>query len=67
MQHQVTDKESTERNRWQIMIIDYDKNPNLTVDQKLQSLIDSIQRATDEIADNIHEIRKEIEEIKESE
>ena len=67
MQHQVTDKESTERNRWKIMIIDYDKNPNLTVDQKLQSLIDSIQRATDEIADNIHEIRKEIEEIKESE
>ena len=49
------------------MIIDYDKNPNLTVDQKLQSLIDSIQRATDEIADNIHEIRKEIEEIRESE
>ena len=48
------------------MIIDYDRNPALSVDQKLQSLIDSIQRATDEIADSMYEIRKEIEEIKKS-
>ena len=49
------------------MIIDYDKNPALTVDQKLQSLIDSIQRSLDEISTDISGIRKDIEKLKESE
>lgn len=31
------------------MIIQYDRNPELAVDQKLQSLMDSIQLALDEI------------------
>lgn len=30
------------------MIIDYDHNPSLTVDQKLQSLKDSVQMALNE-------------------
>ena len=47
------------------MIIDYDKNPALTVDEKMQSLIDSIQRATDELTDAISEIRKNVKEIEE--
>lgn len=34
------------------MIISYDQNPNLTVDQKLQSLIESIMLAINEKADN---------------
>ena len=49
------------------MIIDYDKNPALNVDQKLLSLIDSIQRTIDEISTDIVEIRKDIEKLKESE
>lgn len=49
------------------MIIDYDKNPALTVDQKLLSLIESIQRSIDEISTDISEIRKEMEKLKESE
>ena len=49
------------------MIIDYDKNPALNVDQKLQSLIDSIQRSLDEVSVDISEIRREIEKLKESE
>lgn len=31
------------------MIIDYDHNPSLTVDQKLQSLKESVQMALNEI------------------
>ena len=48
------------------MIIDYDKNPTLTVDQKLQSLIESIQRSNDEIMTMLYEIRKEIEKQEEN-
>ena len=48
------------------MIIDYDKNPALTVDQKLQSLIDSIQRMSDEMTDSIEELKKKIKEIEEN-
>lgn len=33
------------------MVIGYDKNPNLTIDQKLSSLIESIQLALNEKAD----------------
>lgn len=49
------------------MIIDYDKNPVLTVDQKLQSLIDSIQRLSDEMTDNIEDLKKRVKTIEESE
>lgn len=49
------------------MIVDYDKNPSLTVDQKLQSLIESIQRQTDELTDSIEELKKRIKKIEESE
>lgn len=48
------------------MIIDYDKNPTLTVDQKLQSLIESIQRSNDEIMTMLYELRKEIEQQREN-
>lgn len=47
------------------MIVDYDKNPSLTIDQKLQSLIDSIHRALNEVRDDIDKLSKEVEEIKE--
>lgn len=47
------------------MIIDYDKNPALTTDQKLQSLIDSIHRALDEVTDELNKISKDISELKE--
>ncbi len=49
------------------MIIDYDRNPALTVDQKLQSLIDSIQRMGDEMTEKIEDLRKEVKELQESE
>lgn len=48
------------------MIVDYDKNPALTVDQKLQSLIESIQRLSDELTDSIDDLRKRIEEVEEN-
>lgn len=47
------------------MIVDYDKNPSLTIDQKLQSLIDSIHRALNEVRDDIDKLSKEVEEMKE--
>ena len=49
------------------MIIDYDRNPALTVDQKLQSLIDSIQRLSDEMTEKIEDLRKEVRKLQESE
>ena len=49
------------------MIIDYDKSPVLSVDQKLQSLIDSIQRMSDEMTDSIDDLRKRVKAIEESE
>lgn len=49
------------------MIIDYDRNPVLTVDQKLQSLIDSIQRLSDEMTDSIEDLKKRVKTIEESE
>lgn len=45
------------------MIVSYDKNPILTMDQKLKSLIDSIHRAFDEAKDDRDKIRKEISEL----
>lgn len=41
------------------MLISYDKNPNLTEEQRLQSLITSIQRALNELQDKIKELEKE--------
>ena len=41
------------------MIIDYDRNPNLNTEQKLQSLIESVQMALDELASRCVEIEKQ--------
>lgn len=49
------------------MIIDYDRNPALNIDQKMQSLIDSIQRSTDEMTLRIEELRKEVQKLQEQE
>ena len=65
MQHQVSDEKGENRNRGQIMIVDYDRNPRLTTDQKLQSLIDSIQRALNELTEEISKDRKDIKELQE--
>lgn len=48
------------------MIVDYDKNPALTVDQKMQSLIESIQRLSDELTDSIEDLKKRVKDIEES-
>ena len=45
------------------MIIDYDHNPALTQDQKLQSLQESVQMAMNEVAASIEELRQEIKKI----
>lgn len=45
------------------MIIDYDRNPALTTDQKLQSLIESIQRSFDEISVSIAELQKAVQKL----
>lgn len=47
------------------MIINYDRNPALTVDQKLQSLIESIQIMSDEITDSIEDLKKEVKKLQE--
>lgn len=49
------------------MIIDYDKNPQLSVDRKLISLCESIQRAISELEIEIAELRKEIQKIEQGE
>lgn len=50
------------------MIISYDKNPQLTTDQKLESLIESIQLALNEKADNaiVIALEKKIKENREN-
>lgn len=48
------------------MIIDYDHNPALNVDQKLQSLVESIQLLSDEILIEIESIKAEIKKIQEN-
>ena len=45
------------------MIINYDKNPRLTTDQKIQSLVANLQLALDELTSRCAEIEKRIEEI----
>lgn len=48
------------------MIIDYDRRPNATVDEKLQSLIENLMLALAEKADEseVQKLRKELEKIK---
>lgn len=47
------------------MVINYDRNPNLTTDQKLDSLIESIMLAMNEKADNskVDELKKKLAEL----
>lgn len=45
------------------MIVDYDRNPQLSVERKLTSLCDSIQRAINELQDEINELRKEVQKL----
>lgn len=45
------------------MIINYDRRPNATMDQKIQSLIESIQLALNEIASDMDYTKKKLEEI----
>lgn len=47
------------------MIVDYDRNPQLTVDRKLISLCESIQRAMNELQEEINELRKEVRKLEE--
>ena len=47
------------------MIINYDHSPALTVDMKLQSLVENIQLMNDEIAIRLEKVEAEIKEIKE--
>lgn len=46
------------------MIIDYDHNPALPTDQKLQSLKESTQMAIDEMTIAIELLKKDIKELK---
>lgn len=48
------------------MIIDYDHNPRLNTDQKLQSLVESIQLLSDEFTTEIKAIKEEIKKLQES-
>lgn len=47
------------------MILDYNHNQNLTVDQKLQSLIESMQMALDELRNEITALEKRVKELEE--
>lgn len=48
------------------MVIDFDHNPSLTPEQKLQSLKESVQMALDEMTDKIELLSKEINELKQT-
>lgn len=43
-----------------MIIVDYDKNPQLNTDRKLISLCESIQRAINELETELAELRKEV-------
>lgn len=45
------------------MIIGYDRRPNATMDQKIQSLIESIQLALNEIVTELDYTNKKIEQL----
>ena len=47
------------------MIINYDKNPRLSTDRKLQSLIESIQLALNEIDTRLDEIDRAVKKLEE--
>ena len=47
------------------MIIDYDRNPQLSTERKLASLCDSMQRAINELQQEIRDLQKEVQELKE--
>ena len=47
------------------MILGYDKNPLLTTDQKLQSLIQNMQRALDELKIEITDLEKKVKALEE--
>ena len=47
------------------MIIGYDRNPVLNTDQKIQSLIESMSKALDELKDEIADLEKKIERLEE--
>lgn len=42
------------------MIIEYDRNPNLTTDQKVQSLKESVQLALNEVAVDFNGLKKRV-------
>lgn len=48
------------------MIVDYDHNPTLNVDMKLQSLVESIQLLSNEIDSKFEEIEKKLKELQEN-
>ena len=48
------------------MIIDYDRNPSANTDQKLQSLMESIQLALNELTTDMDILKKKIQELEES-
>lgn len=45
------------------MIINYDRRPNATMDQKIQSLIESIQLALNEIVTDLDYTNKKIDQL----
>ena len=45
------------------MLIDYDHNPALTEDQKLQSLKESMQMALNELTEEIIKLKKKVEDL----
>lgn len=49
MRDQIFDKEIPQRKQGELMIIQYDTRPDATIDEKLRSLIHSIQLALGEI------------------
>lgn len=48
------------------MVIDFDHNPNLTPEQKLQSLKESVQMALDEMAVAVELLNKELQELRQT-
>ena len=45
------------------MLIDYDHNPAASTDEKLRSLVESIQMALNEITSEIRALERKIEEL----
>jgi chaperonin cofactor prefoldin len=47
------------------MVVNFDRNQNLTTDQKLQSLLESVQLALNEIDTRFDEISKAVKKLEE--